>query len=336
MVETESQATIHHRDRVRVATVRAKLDGISFEAARQKALELLDRLELPPGYRAEIVGIHQVIDESIGELGWVLFIALLLVYAVMAAQFESLGQPLIIMVTVPLAGSGAFLLLWASGHALGVPSLIGLILLSGIAVNTAIVMIDRVNQLRQEGLDPVEAVHRGAAERLRPILMTSITSIFGLIPLALSAGEGSELQAPMAVAVIGGLVSSTFLSLFVIPGLLVLGVHWSRKRTRFRPMTVATVVLLSLALTMPAVADAQAAPTSPLGLEALAGRGLVGRDDPSPGRRQRQPHPARSHYNLQVSGGLAPASPRVISLATGQYLPILGGGAHFGALRLVA
>lgn len=222
VLEGESQGAILRRDRVRVATVRAELDGIGLGEAKARAERLLSSFPLPAGYQAQITGIHRVIDDSLGELGWVLVVAVALVYAVMAAQFESLGQPLVIMVTVPLAASGALLALWWSGRALGVPSLIGIVLLCGVAVNNAIVMIDAVNQLRRSGVDPVEAVHRGAAQRLRPILMTSITTVFALIPLMFAAGNGSELQGPMAVAVMGGLVSSTGLTLFVIPGLLVM------------------------------------------------------------------------------------------------------------------
>ncbi|HLS91576.1 MAG TPA: efflux RND transporter permease subunit, partial [Limnochordia bacterium] len=325
VVETTSMATIHHRDRMRVTTVRAELDGISLEAARRKALELMEQLPLPPGYRAEIVGIHQVVDESLGELGWVLVVALILVYAVMAAQFESLSQPLIILVTVPLAGAGALAFLWASGHALGVPAIIGLILLAGVAVNNAIVMIDRINQLRKEGLEPLEAIHQGATERLRPILMTSITSIFGLIPLALSLGHGSELQAPMAVAVIGGLITSTFLSLFVIPGLLAIGVSWARRKPELKPLGLAVVAIAVLMLSTSPVAQAQAATAPRWGFETIAGVAwLDGELHPLAGvnasliRRF-------AHYNFQASGGLRSSAPRVVSVASGHYFPDLGG-----------
>jgi Cation/multidrug efflux pump len=325
VVEATSMATIHHRDRMRVTTVRAELDGISLEAARTKALQLMEELPLPPGYRAEIVGIHRVVDESLGELSWVLVVALILVYTVMAAQFESLGQPLIILVTVPLAGAGALALLWASGHALGVPAIIGLILLAGVAVNNAIVMIDRINGLRKEGLDPLEAIHRGAMERLRPILMTSITSIFGLIPLALSLGEGSELQAPMAVAVIGGLITSTFLSLFVIPGLLAIGVSWARRKPEFKSLGLAMVGMVLLMFLTTPVAPAQAATAPRWGLETIAGAAWL--DD--------ELHPLVgvnasliqrfTHYNFQASGGLRSSSPWVVSVASGHYFPDLGG-----------
>lgn len=325
MTETESHGAIHHRDRVRVAQVRAELDSIGFAEAKAKAEALLSRLELPPGYEARITGIHQVIDDAVAELGWVLLVAVALVYAVMAAQFESLGQPLVIMLTVPLAAAGALVALWASGRALGVPSLIGIVLLAGIAVNNAIVMIDTVNRRRRAGADPREAILQGAVERLRPILMTAITSIFGLLPLALSLGNGSELQAPMAVAVTGGLVSSTVLTLFVIPGILALAARLPRRR-RGKTAVVASSLILALALALaPAPKAAAQANPGRWALTAMAGaawldgepHALVGASASLVNRY--------AQFSLQASGGLGPSSPRVVSLAAGRYFDIPSG-----------
>jgi len=319
LTQTESQGAIYHRDRARVATVRAELDGIGFSEARQKAQALLKRLELPAGYQVEITGIHRVIDESLKDLGWALLVAIVLVYAVMAAQFESLGQPLVIMMTVPLAAAGALVALWASGHAVGVPSFIGIVLLAGIAVNNAIVMIDAINRLRRDGLDPVEAIHQGALQRLRPILMTSITSIFGLLPLILAKGDGSELQAPMAVAVTGGLVSSTALTLFVIPGILVLAARLSKVR-KGRSFSVVSLLLAAALVLSPASKACAKEASGKWHAGAMAGAAWLA-DEPqvlagaSLSRVER-----RGYYSFQASGGLGQDSLRVVSVAAGHYL----------------
>jgi HAE1 family hydrophobic/amphiphilic exporter-1 len=136
---------------------------------------------------------------------------------IMAAQFESLLHPLLIMFTLPMGVSGAFLALFITGQTINVISVIGIIVLVGIVVDNAIVKIDYTNQLRRAGLLLREAVVEGSAVRLRPILMSSITTVFGLIPLALGLGKGAELQRPLGIAVIGGLLFSTFLTLILIP-----------------------------------------------------------------------------------------------------------------------
>jgi HAE1 family hydrophobic/amphiphilic exporter-1 len=151
------------------------------------------------------------------SLIFALSLAIFLVYLVMASQFESLLHPFVIMFTVPLAMVGAVLALFLTGTPLSVVVFIGLILLVGVVVKNAIVLIDKVNQLREEGVPKREALFMGAESRLRPIAMTSLCTIFGFLPLAIGAGEGAEVRAPMAIAVIGGLVVSTLLTLFVIP-----------------------------------------------------------------------------------------------------------------------
>lgn len=324
LAQVEGEAAIRHRDRVRMATVRAELDGIGLEEARLKAQQILAGLDLPPGYRAEITGIHQAIDDAIKELSWALLAAVALIYAVMAIQFESISQPLVIMVTVPLALSGALVALGLSRQALGVPSLIGFLLLVGVAVNNAIVMIDAVNRLRSTGKPPLQAILDGAVERLRPILMTSITSIFGLIPLVLAVGEGSELLVPMAVAVMGGLISSTFLSLFVIPGLLALG-HRLREKRRNSPSYAVLVLALAMSIAS-AVEPAQAADARSAGpirwrAGALMGAAwLSGEPHPVAGINVSRIHPL-GHDNFQVSGGVREGSPQVVSAAVGRFFP---------------
>jgi len=144
-------------------------------------------------------------------------LALIMVYLVMASLFESLLHPFIIMFTIPLAGVGAVLALSVTGTSVSVVVFIGLILLVGIVVNNAIVLIDRVNQLRETGLMRTEAVKIGAGQRFRPILMTTMTTVLGLLPMAIGLGEASELRTPMAITVIGGLLVSMLLTLIVIP-----------------------------------------------------------------------------------------------------------------------
>lgn len=218
----ERPTSIVRIDRVRTGLVQAELVGIGLRQAEEIAHELIEGLDLPAGYQARVAGLHRILDESMPEVFAVLLIAMALVYTVMAVQFESFGQPLVIMVTVPLAAVGALAALKVTGHSLSVPALIGMLLLIGISVNNGILLIDFVNQERRRGTPWRSAVLLGAAIRLRPILMTVLTTMLGLIPLALGYGEGSEMLAPLAVCVLGGLFTSTLLTLFIVPGILLL------------------------------------------------------------------------------------------------------------------
>jgi len=182
----------------------------------QARIKGLDQ-QLPPGYFLEIGGSYSQMVEMFGTLGWVFLLALLLVYMVMATQFESLLHPFIIMFTIPLCMIGVVLGLMAFGHTVNLAVGIGIILLSGVAVNNAIVMIDYTNQLRRGGMEKKEAILQGAVTRLRPVLLTALTTILGVLPMAIDRGQGSEMRGPMGVTLLGGLVSTTFLTLFVIP-----------------------------------------------------------------------------------------------------------------------
>jgi len=175
------------------------------------------RLELPAGYGITFGGEAEEMQEAFRGLTQALWMAVVLVYMVMAAQFESLVHPLVIMFTLPLAAFGAVGAMYLAGLSFSVSSVIGLILLAGIVVNNAIVLVDRINQLRGRGLAREVAVSVAGRDRLRPILMTTLTTVLAMVPLAISRGEGSELAAPMALAVIGGLSVSTLLTLIVIP-----------------------------------------------------------------------------------------------------------------------
>jgi HAE1 family hydrophobic/amphiphilic exporter-1 len=156
-------------------------------------------------------------QESFLSMQFALALAVFLVYLVMASQFESLIHPFVILFSIPLALVGAVLALFLTGTTLNIVALIGVIMLAGIVVNNAIVLVDLINQLRTEGLARTEAILEAGRARLRPILMTSLTTALGLLPMALGFGEGSEVRAPMAITVIGGLVMSTLLTLVVIP-----------------------------------------------------------------------------------------------------------------------
>ncbi len=160
-------------------------------------------------------------EEAFGELELVFIVAALLVYFVMAAQFESLLYPFIIILSLPLAFTGAILALLITKNSVSVPAMIGAIVLSGVFVNSGIIMVDFINQLRHiHGLPLKEAIIEGAIARLRPILMTTLTTILGLLPLAFGlGGQGSQIQAPMAITIIGGQIAGTLLLLIIIPAL---------------------------------------------------------------------------------------------------------------------
>ena len=172
---------------------------------------------LPYGYRVAIGGEERERAESFGSLKFALLLSVVLVYMVMASLFESLLHPFTVMFTVPLAGIGVVLAFWGLEEPFSVMAYIGMIMLGGIAVNDAIILVDRINQLRQGGGALRVAVLQATQDRLRPILMTSMTTILALMPMAFGVGEGARLRAPMAIAVIGGLVTSTLMTLIVIP-----------------------------------------------------------------------------------------------------------------------
>ncbi len=164
-------------------------------------------------------GVGGLIGDSLSELGLVILISLFLVYAVMAIQFERLVQPLIIMASVPFSFIGVVGGLAVFGSDLSLISFLGIIALAGIVVNNAIVQVDRINQLRNDGMKLDDAVIKGSVSRLRPILMTTLTTFFGVLPLSLARGSGARIYAPLGQAIAGGLVTSTLVTLFLIPTL---------------------------------------------------------------------------------------------------------------------
>ncbi|PZO11070.1 MAG: acriflavin resistance protein [Lysobacteraceae bacterium] len=217
VLATVGPSEINRVDQVRVAIVSANLRDIDLGTAVQEVRALVAADPLGADVRMHIGGQGEELDASISSLLFAFGLAIFLVYLVMASQFESLLHPFVIMFTIPLAMVGAVLALWLSGSPVSVVVFIGLILLVGIVVKNAIILIDKVNQLREEGLAKDEAIMQGAFSRLRPIIMTTATTLIGFAPLAFFGGEGAEVRAPMAITVIGGLAVSTLLTLVVIP-----------------------------------------------------------------------------------------------------------------------
>ncbi len=201
----------------RVAVVSANLAQGDLGAAVEHLHGIVADVQLPVGTAAFLSGQSEDMQDSFRSLQFVLLMAIFLVYLVMASQFESLVHPFVILLTIPLAVIGAVWALWITGTTVNVVAYIGLIMLAGIVVNQSIVLIDAVNQARERGLAKHEAIVEAGRLRLRPILITKLTTILGLMPMALGIGEGAEVRAPMAITVIGGVLLTTFLTLLVIP-----------------------------------------------------------------------------------------------------------------------
>ncbi|MFC0674761.1 efflux RND transporter permease subunit [Brachybacterium hainanense] len=216
--EVASRPSISTRDTLETLTVSLRPSGEDVGPATDAANAAIEAAALPDGAEASVGGTAADIDETFGQLGIAMLAAILLVYVLLVWIFRSLVQPLILLVSIPFAATGALGLLVITGVPLGLPSMIGLLMLVGIVVTNAIVLIDLVNQHRRRGLALQEALHRGAATRLRPILMTAAATIFALTPMALGiTGNGGFIAQPLAVVVIGGLVSSTLLTLVIVP-----------------------------------------------------------------------------------------------------------------------
>jgi HAE1 family hydrophobic/amphiphilic exporter-1 len=213
---TEGPAEIRRVDQERVAVVSASLRG-DLGAGVRVAQAIVDEVTLPAGTDVRVAGQSEDLDASFRSLLLALALAVFMVYLVMASQFESLLHPFLILFTVPLALVGAVYSLWATGSTLSIIVFIGLIMLVGIVVSNAIVLIDRVNQLRARGVEKRAALQEGARTRLRPIIMTTLTTLIGFLPMAIGLGDGAELRQPLAITVIGGLTFSTLLTLIVIP-----------------------------------------------------------------------------------------------------------------------
>ena len=236
VVERVSPPTIERKDRQRIITVQGVVNGeLAMSEIIANVQPHLDNLDLPAGVYIELSGSYEDQQESFADLGLLAVLIIILVYIVMAAQFESYAYPGIIMTSVPFAFTGIVLILWLTGTTLNIMSMIGAIMLIGIVVKNGIVLIDYIQLNRERGMSIRTAVVLGGKSRLRPIVMTSLTTILGMVPMAISAGEGAEMWKPMAIAVIGGLTFSTLVTLLFVPAMYCLfaGVGVRNQRRKF-------------------------------------------------------------------------------------------------------
>ena len=217
LVQESGPTSIRREAGKRTVSIAANLVGRDVSSAMADVKAKINAMDLPAGYGVEYGGEAREMNDAFSGLYFALALSVVLVYMVMAAQFESLLYSFIIMFTIPLAAIGVLLALYLLKMPLSIPSVIGMVVLGGVVVNNAIVMVDFIVQLRKEGRRRRDAVIEGATLRLRPILMTTVTTLLGLIPMAIATGEGSELAKPLAVTLIAGLSTSTFLTLFIIP-----------------------------------------------------------------------------------------------------------------------
>jgi hydrophobic/amphiphilic exporter-1 (mainly G- bacteria), HAE1 family len=214
---------IRRKDQIRAITVRAGIQkGVKEKTVLQAVEQGVLRMEIPKDYTVDLVGKAREVRESFRRIVFAIALAFILIYMIMAAQFESFLHPLIVMVTVPLSMVGVTVALWITGTPVSVIALLGLLILVGTVVNNSIVLVDFINRSRSSGMDLVEACVTASLVRLRPILMATLTTVMGLVPLALALGDGTELQSPLAIAMIGGLLSATFFTICVIPAVYIM------------------------------------------------------------------------------------------------------------------
>jgi HAE1 family hydrophobic/amphiphilic exporter-1 len=212
-----SPSEINRQDLSREVVISANLDGLPLGTAMSRVKEAVKNLKMAPGYQVIFSGEGEDMMESFGYMAEALILAVLFVYLILAAQFESFIDPLAIMLSLPLSLVGMAGLLFLTRDTVNIMSLIGLIMLMGLVTKNAILLVDYTKVLRSRGLPRREALITAGRTRLRPILMTTLAMIFGMLPLALALGTGAEMRAPMARAVIGGMITSTFLTLLVVP-----------------------------------------------------------------------------------------------------------------------
>ena len=222
VIETEGPAEIRRSDGGRVALIEANIVGRDLGSVSDDIQQILDSTRFPVGFDYWVGGQRQEMERSFDSMRLAILLAVFMVYLVMASQFESLLHPFVILFAVPFSVIGAIGILYLTRTPVSIVVLIGGILLAGIVVNNAIILVDYTNRLRREGRAKVEALREACLVRLRPILMTSSTTVLGLLPMALGLGEGAELRTPMALTVVGGLMTSTLLTLLVIPSLYTL------------------------------------------------------------------------------------------------------------------
>ena len=233
--EEYAAPTIERENRQRVITVKSSLGaGVALGEVVAQAQQLIDEYPTPEGVDLEVGGTVEDQGDAFSDLLMLFGLIVILVYIVMATQFESLKFPFIIMFTIPFAFTGVFVALWMTSTPLSLIALIGAIMLVGIVTKNGIVMVDYMNLLIERGAGVFDAVIAGGKSRLRPVLMTSFTTILGMVPLAIGTGAGSETWQPMGIAVIGGLTCSTILTLFIVPALYSVMVNRSQRKARQR------------------------------------------------------------------------------------------------------
>ncbi len=213
----EGPSEIRRIEQQRAALITANISGVDLKNAAEQIYATLNAIDMPDDFSFTVTGQNAEMETSTNSLILALALAVFLIYVVMAAQFESLLHPFVIMFTIPLALIGVVLTLWVLQIPLSVVVFIGMILLAGIVVNNAIILIDYINHLRRDGMEKIEAIVKAGSVRLRPILITTGTTVLGLLPMALGLGDGAEIRTPMAITVVAGLISSTLLTLVVIP-----------------------------------------------------------------------------------------------------------------------
>lgn len=214
----DTPSSINRINQTRYMTVSLTLgDDYNVGLVSNDVHAVLDKYEMPSGYELEFTGEDETINESIKQVALMFIVGVIFMYLIMVAQFQSLLSPFIILFTIPLAFTGGFMGLWISGSEVSVIALIGFVMLSGIIVNNGIVLVDYINQLREQGMTKYEAIVEAGKTRLRPILMTALTTILGLLPMIISSDSGSDMIRPMSIVTIGGLIYGTLLTLFVVP-----------------------------------------------------------------------------------------------------------------------
>lgn len=232
VVERFTPPTIERKDRERIITVKTTVQDVPMSEIVAKSMAEIDRMEIPQGVSIDLSGSYEDQQDSFRDLLMLALLIVILVYIVMAAQFESYTYPAIIMTSLLFAFSGVFIILFLTGHSLNVMSMIGAIMLIGIVVKNGIVLIDYITLNRERGLSIRQAVILGGKSRLRPVVMTTLTTILGMVPMAIGTGQGAEMWRPMGTAVIGGLTFSTILTLLFVPVLYCIFAHNGIKRTR--------------------------------------------------------------------------------------------------------
>ena len=236
VVERFAPPTIERKDRERINTVQGVIAGESMDKVVVGTREQIAQMDIPQGVTIKLAGSYEDQQESFGDLMTLMVLIILLVFIVMAAQFESLTYPFIIMFALPFSFSGVFMALFMTGTTMNVISMIGMIMLVGIVVKNGIVLVDYINLNRERGSSIIHSVVTGGKSRLRPVLMTTLTTILGMVPMAIGGGQGAETWQPMGISVIGGLTVSTLLTLVLVPVLYCMfagtGVRRQRRKMR--------------------------------------------------------------------------------------------------------